>query len=130
MPPKIDKEVEKQLKALWKAIGDIEKRLKFVEDRGKVLADSLTSPKDLEKLMDVHIDKMVREQKDTMKATERRMEIQEKLYGAQEKQWKKEAEKLSKEGEKQAKEAMKEFEKQRLDARLTTLEAIVAKLGK
>ncbi|MEW9921674.1 hypothetical protein AB2B41_18860 [Marimonas sp. MJW-29] len=128
MAPKLDKEVEKQIKLIWKELSrlnDIEKRLKFVEERGKVLADSLTSEKDLEKLMDVHIKKLERDQQDSMKATERRMEIQQKIYEAQEKKWDKENEKYRKESEKM----LKEVEKQQLDVRLKVLEARIAKLG-
>ena len=129
--------IEKQLKQILKFEGDLERRVKFVEERGKVLADSLTKGKDLEKLLEVHQRKMMREfeqgQKDSwerQKATERRLDIREKREQAFERENQKEHEKNRKEAEKYADEQWKQWEKQRLDTRLATLEATVAALQK
>lgn len=130
MADKMDKQVEKQLKDIWKAIADIQKRLKFVEERGKVLADSLTSSKDIDKLIDVHVRKMERSRSEDMKATERRFELSDKLVAAQEKESEKGFERQRKEAERITRDAIKDIEKQKLDARLTALEARVASMGR
>ena len=125
-------ELEKTLKSISKTLDDMEKRMKFVEERGKVLADSLTKGKDLEKLLEVHERKMMRdlqqEQKygeDRLKAAERRLDIRDKLDQAIQRESEKEREQWARESQKYTDERMKEFEKQRLEARLTVLEGLV-----
>ncbi|MAY86398.1 MAG: hypothetical protein CML02_06770 [Pseudooceanicola sp.] len=124
------KSLGKRLTAVEKQLGDITKRLKFNEDRIKVLADSLTSEKDIEKLLDTHISKMDRERADDMKSTMRRMDLQEKLVEAQKRESQKEIEKYRQDAEAQAKAAIKDFEKSKLEARLIRLEALMKTLGR
>ena len=124
------KSLGKRLTAVEKQLGDITKRLKFNEDRIKVLADSLTSEKDIEKLLDTHISKMDRERADDMKSTMRRMDLKEKLVEAQKRESQKEIEKYRQDAEAQAKAAIKDFEKSKLEARLIRLEALMKTLGR
>lgn len=124
------KSLSKKLATQEKQIADILKRLKFNEDRIKVLADSLTSEKDIEKLLDVHFDKLSREQNDNYKANTRRMELNEKRMDAADKAREKEMDQARKEAEAYADKAMKDFEKSKLEARLTVIEAKLASLGR
>lgn len=128
------KSLGKRLTAVEKQLGDITKRLKFNEDRIKVLADSLTSEKDIEKLLETHYNKLDRDRSEDMKSTTRRMELQEKLLKARtlesKKEMDKEVERVRQEAEAYAQTAMKQVEKSKLEARLIRLEAMVKSLGR
>jgi hypothetical protein len=119
------KSLAKRVSAIEKTLTTMEKRLKFVEDRGKVLADSLTSSKDIEKLLDVHYKKMSNDPAVSNKQVMREMELSEKLRDAERKARDKEDEKYRKEAEKISKTYATEADRRLLEARLTTVEAMV-----
>ncbi|MFC4671780.1 hypothetical protein ACFO5X_24730 [Seohaeicola nanhaiensis] len=132
--PKDLKALEKDVAALSKSMDDVLKRLRYNEDRIKILADALTSEKDIEKLLDALYSKMSREAEDTVKSTYndtvREMELREKRDAARNKEYDAELQKARKESEKYTDEAVKQFEKMRIETRLQVLEAKVASLGR
>ncbi|GHF67940.1 hypothetical protein [Seohaeicola zhoushanensis] len=128
------KALEKDVASLSKDLADVLKRLRYNEDRIKILADALTSEKDIEKLLDALYDKMSREASDNVKSTYndtvREMELREKREAARNKEFDAEIEKSKKEAQKYTDEALKEFEKMKIESRLQVLEAKVASLGR
>ncbi|MCB1343139.1 MAG: hypothetical protein KDK24_19130 [Pseudooceanicola sp.] len=132
--PKDLKALEKDVAALVKDMADVKKRLSYNEDRIKILADALTSEKDIEKLLDALYAKMSREAEDTVKSTYndtvREMELREKRDAARNKELDAEFDKTRKESEKYTDEAMKQIEKMKIESRLQVLEAKVASLGR
>lgn len=109
-------------KKVAKLISDLEKRLKFVEDRGKVLADTITSSKDIEKLLDVHTKRILSDPAVSNKQIERYQELAEKQREADRKEWEKALDHQDKEQEKLQKKFATEADKARLEARLALLE--------
>ena len=96
------------IKKIAKSVSDMEKRLKFVEDRGKILADSITSSKDIEKLLDLQYKKMSNDPEFSNKAVQRELELKDKLQDAQFKEQDKEAQKIQKQVEKMNKDLVSE----------------------
>ena len=131
----------KDLKAVFKILDDMEKRMKFNENRIKMLVDSMTSSKDIEKSLDVLYKKMNREvvesQNVSSKTQRREIEMSEKLAIAREKEMKREYEKqdkmmdaIYKEHDKIAKDAVRKAEMVTLQTRVIALEAQVKALSK
>ena len=133
------------IKSLTKKNADLEKRLKFTEAKIKVIADSMTSPKDIEKYLDVLEAKMEKDMKKGIQLSEkslaRELEVSEKLTDANDKQrekeyeadrqrYRKENEKYRKEMEQVSKDAIRQAEFISLTGRVIRLEAIVAGLTK
>ena len=116
------------IKKIAKSVSDMEKRLKFVEDRGKILADSITSSKDIEKLLDLQYKKMSNDPEFSNKAVQRELELKDKLQDAQFKEQDKEAQKIQKQVEKMNKDLVSEAKFQMLEARVKVLEALVSSI--
>ncbi|AVO38182.1 hypothetical protein [Pukyongiella litopenaei] len=95
------------VKSLTKKCADLEKRLKSAEARIKALADNMTSPKDIEKYIDV----VRKESSNSEKGVKRELELQQKANEALVKQ--------------ETQKALKHVEKMKLESRLTRLEALV-----
>ncbi|MGC1505787.1 MAG: hypothetical protein WA782_16785 [Sulfitobacter sp.] len=129
------------LKAVTKMVADMEKRMKHNEDRIKVLVDSMTSSKDIDKALAVHFKKMNQEIQDSthisMKSMERKIELSDKLADAREKEAKrsyeqqiKMVEEVQKDQNKIGKDAVRQAEMAVLKSRVATLEAQVKALSK
>lgn len=136
------------IKSLAKKYADLEKRLKFSEAKIKVVADSLTSAKDIEKYLDVLQRKIEKDMRKGIEVSEkanmREFDMSQKALDARDKenekeyqQQRKEDEKIRKENEKfrkaverQMKESIRQSEFITLQARIAALEGMVAALGK
>lgn len=125
------------IKSLTKKCVDLEKRLKFAEAKIKVVADAMTSAKDIEKFLNVLQDKMEKDFKKGIETSEktlnREFEMSNKSTDAynkeKEKEYqkhRKENEKIGKEMDKMAKESVRQAEFSMIMARLGALEAQVA----
>ncbi len=95
------------VKSLTKKCTDLEKKLNAAEAKIKALADSMTSPKDIEKYIDV----LRKESNNSEKSVKREIELQKKASEALVKQ--------------ETQKALKQVEKMNLESRLTRLEALV-----
>lgn len=115
----------KDIKQLEKIIADQAKRLKLAEDRIKVLSDSLTNPRDIEKMLEVLDRKWQRDQSATDKEIERSRQLSEKLHEAERKRRDKEDEKFRKDMDKMNKEFVARAELDVIRARLSTVEKLV-----
>ena len=115
----------KDIKQLEKIITDQAKRLKLAEDRIKVLSDSLTQPKDIQKMLEVLDRKWQRDQSATDKEIERSRQLSEKLYEAERKHRDKEDEKFRKEMDKMNKDFANQTELDVIKARLANVEKLV-----
>ncbi len=130
-----------ELKAVTKMVADMEKRMKHNEDRIKVLVDSMTSSKDIDKALAVHFKRMNQEIQDSahisMKSMERKIELSDKLADAREKEAKRSYEQqvkmvaeVQKDQNKIGKDAVRQAEMAALKSRVATLEAQVKALSK
>ena len=113
------------IKSLTKKIVDLEKRLKVAESKVKVLADSMTSAKDIDKLLEIHQKKMSKDQELSAKDLTREIELSDKLREAERKERDKEYEKMRKEMDKMNKTLVQEAELKVIKSRLATVEALV-----
>ena len=113
------------VKKLEKTIATLEKRLRLAEDRIKVLSDSLTSPKDIERMLDVLDRKWQRDKKATEKEIMRSQQLSERLDQARDKQWDKENDRRRKEMDKLNKQYARQAELDMIKTRLTVGESLV-----
>lgn len=115
------------IKSLTKKCADLEKRLRFSEAKIKVLADTMTNARDIEKYLDVLYRKVGRERGMTEKAQMREMELQEKATEAREKErereWDKEWAAQDKMYQKEMTEMRKTVEKIQKDNELKVIQA-------
>lgn len=126
------------IKSLSKKNTELEKRLKFAEAKIKILADSMTSPKDIEKylnLLEVKIEKDTKKeilvsQKAQGRAAEVASQAIDAVIREQEKDRKKENQQQIKDFEKMQKEAIRRTEFNIMLSRIATLEAMVAGLSR
>jgi vacuolar-type H+-ATPase subunit I/STV1 len=133
------------IKSLTKKIAELEKRLKFNDNKIKALADNMTDSKSIEKYVDVlqkKIDKdaskgrdvsekaITREIELVERATEAREKARDKDYERENRKWRKEGEKAQKDMEKMVKDSVRQGEMAVIEGRLKALEAIVAALSK
>ena len=129
------------IKSLTKKCTDLEKRLKFAEAKIKVIADSMTSAKDIEKYLDVLETKMEKDMRKGIEVTEKAftrenemsqtvMDANEKEHEKERLQQRKEGDKIRKEMDAFAKESVRQAEFTIVQARLATLESMVAGLRK
>lgn len=109
------------IKSLTKKNADLAYRLKIAEAKIKVLADNITNPKDIQKFIDV----VSRDQSDLEKSFKRESELQKKAGVLERKETEKENEKMMKEWNKEGKAFARRAELDIINARLTTLEALV-----
>jgi hypothetical protein len=131
------------IKSLTKKIVDLEKRLKFNENKIKALADNMTNPRDIERYLDVLQVKMGKDfdkgLKNNEKAVNREFEIsiraQDARDKARDKEWENETNKIRKENDKYRKEAdkiakdnVRRAELGVIQSRLATLESMVKSL--
>lgn len=113
-------------KGLKKLQADTEKRLKFAEDRIKILTDALTTSKDVEKILDAYHKRMGNDPNFSNKYTMREFELSEKARTLRERELDKELAKRDKEIAQLEKKMMTEAQAKQLEARLSQLEAKVA----
>lgn len=124
------------VKSLAKKNADLEKRLKFAEAKIKVLADSMTSAKDIEKYLDVLHNKMSSDMQSNIKISEKAVmrahEISKKATDADIKEYDQAAEKhymqAKKEMEKFQKQSVRQAEFSILQSRIMVLETLVASI--
>ncbi|MBL4766440.1 MAG: hypothetical protein JKY94_01765 [Rhodobacteraceae bacterium] len=127
------------IKSLTKKCVDLEKRLKFAEAKIKVVADAMTSAKDIDKFLDVLQDKMEKDFKKGIETSEktlnREFEMSQKSTDTYNKEkereyqkQRKEDEKFNKEMEKMSNDSVRQAEFSMIMARLANLEAQVAGL--
>lgn len=111
------------IKSLTKKCADLEKRLRFSEAKIKVLADTMTNPRDIEKYLDVLYKKVGRERGMSEKAQMREMELQDKAQEAREKEREKEWAAQDKMYQKEMTEMRKTVEKIQKDNELKVIQA-------
>lgn len=109
------------LKSLIKKNSDLEKRLKIAEAKIKVLGDALTSTKDLQKFIGV----VRKEQDDLNKRHKRLDELSKKEGELIRKDHERETKIVQKQMDKLVKDTVKEAQFKAIEARLTTVEALV-----
>ncbi|MBB94653.1 MAG: hypothetical protein CML68_08630 [Rhodobacteraceae bacterium] len=115
-------QLEKQLKQL-----DTERRLRFAEDRIKVLTDSLTSSKDIEKILEAYYRRMSADPQFSNKVVMREYELSEKAREARDREYQKDMDRYDKELMRMSKETASEAQIRAIEMRLTSLEAQVSK---
>lgn len=126
------------VKSLTKKCTDLEKRLKFAEAKIKVLADAMTSSKDMEKYADVLFANLGKGMDVSIRTSEtaqmRAIEFSEKSMETynkkREKEFDQESKKIKKELDRLGKESIRQTEFAIVQSRLVALEAIVAGLSR
>ncbi|QEW21068.1 hypothetical protein LA6_003271 [Marinibacterium anthonyi] len=126
------KSLAKRLDTLEKSLklADLDKRMKFAEDRIRVLADSLTSSKDVEKMLDVYYKRMTNDPNISNKVLMREVELSNKARESRDKEMDREWEKENQRIDKETRRIQKDLERlNRETVSEARLKAIEMRLG-
>ncbi|MAC81730.1 MAG: hypothetical protein CML66_27145 [Rhodobacteraceae bacterium] len=126
------KSLAKRLDTLEKSLklADLDKRMKFAEDRIRVLADSLTSSKDVEKMLDVYYKRMSNDPNISNKVLMREVELSNKARESRDKEMDREWEKENQRIDKETRRIQKDLERlNRETVSEARLKAIEMRLG-
>ena len=126
------KYLAKRLDTLEKSLklADLDKRMKFAEDRIRVLADSLTSSKDVEKMLDVYYKRMSNDPNISNKVLMREVELSNKARESRDKEMDREWEKENQRIDKETRRIQKDLERlNRETVSEARLKAIEMRLG-